>query len=229
MLLELRVHGHESAPDKWVETAQLTEATELGAGFIMPRPVEPGRLLQLVLAMPRRLRLFDKADPQYHVWALVRRLAALAPDAAGATRFSYGVAFIGKQPPPSYETAPTTLYDLLPTLARNGMWVAREQPRATGPFIIPSEPRQTMNVGVVIEVFDEKGQVVEREQTETENISQGGASIRTTFNVKPGSFLRLTSEQPPLSILAVVRGRHTGEELIGRLHLEFIGGRWPLE
>ena len=229
MALELRVHGCGGAQqqEEWSETARLAEATELGAGFTMSRPVEQGRLVHLVLAMPRRLRLFDQSAPQYRVWALVRRLCALKPDTSGATLFSYGVAFIGKQPPPSYETDPTTLYDLRPTPERGGMWVAREQPRQTGPFVFPSEQRQAVSVEVAIEIFDVKGQVVGREQTETADISQNGASVGTTLSVEPGSFLRLTCGQPSSSILAVVRGRSTDEDHLARLHLEFVDGRWP--
>lgn len=227
--LTLRVEGRESLHEKWVETTRLTEAAQTGAGFTLARAIERGRLLHLTLPMPRHMRCFDIPDAQYRVWALVRYVRALAPDAAGATRFIYGGAFIGKHPPASYESDPTTLYDLRPTLGRDGMWVAREQPKRGGRYVRQSESRHMLGVRVTIEVFNDEGRVVGREQSETENISQHGAATKTTLQTKQGTFVRLTSEQPPLSVLAVVRGRSAVTANIARLHLEFIDGEWPFE
>lgn len=227
--LALRVEGRESPGKPWAETTQLMEATETGAGFTLARGVERGRLLQLVLSMPRHLRCFDHSAPQYKVWALVRYVRALALDAAGNTRFSYGVAFVGKKPPPSYDADPTTLYDLRPTLGKDGMWVAREQPRRGGRYVRQSEPHYPTSVEVLIEAFNERGQVVACERIATENISCHGAALKTSLHVEAGSFLRLTSEQPPLSLLAMVRGHRAGPDNSARLHVEFIDGEWPLE
>ena len=109
------------------------------------------------------------------------------------------------------------------------MWVAREQPKRGGRYVRQSESRHMLGVRVTIEVFNAEGRVVGREHSETENISQHGAALKTTLPATPGTFVRLISEQPPLSVLAVVRGRSTVTDNMARLHLEFIDGEWPLE
>ncbi len=226
--LTVRVEGRESLHENWVETTRLLEVTETGAGITLARTIERGRLVRLEMPLPRHMRRFDHADVQYRVWALVRYVRAMPTDETGNTRFTYGVAFIGKRPLASYETDPMTLYDLRPTLGKDGMWVAREQPKRGGRYVRQSESRHLIGVPLTIELFNERGQVVKREQSETDNISQYGAALKTTLPVKQGSFVRLTCEQPPLSILGVVRGCSVATEGFVRLHLEFIDGVWPL-
>ena len=130
--LPLLVWCREDAEQTWEDTTHLLEATTCGGGFNLIRPVEPGRLLLLTMAMPHHLRSFDHVAPQYRVWSLVRHISVLPPDAEGITRFAFGVAFIGKHPPRSYEQDPTTSYGLRPISGKDGLWVAREEPRRTG-------------------------------------------------------------------------------------------------
>jgi hypothetical protein len=77
-------------------------------------------------------------------------------------------------------------------------------------------------------VFDEKGQIAVAETTVTENISRRGASVFTTLNVANGRFVRLTSSQYQIAVIAAVRARRNGPDGIPRLHLEFVGQDWPL-
>jgi len=77
-------------------------------------------------------------------------------------------------------------------------------------------------------VFGTNGELSEGERTVTENISRQGAAVFTTLEVTPGHFVKVTSEQYAISRLAAVRGRRTGPDGIPRLHLEFVGGEWPL-
>ena len=86
-----------------------------------------------------------------------------------------------------------------------------------------------MAFGVRVEVFDEEGRVSASEQTVTENISRRGAAVWTTLKVERGRFVRLTSADSGLSVIAAVRGARTGPDGILRLHLEFIDRQWPLE
>jgi hypothetical protein len=86
-----------------------------------------------------------------------------------------------------------------------------------------------MALPVNVEVFDEEGRVSASEQTVTENISRRGASVWTTLKVDRGRFVRLTSTETGLSVLAAVRTARTGPDGIPRLHLEFIDKHWPLE
>jgi hypothetical protein len=71
--------------------------------------------------------------------------------------------------------------------------------------------------------------VAASESTVTENLSLGGASVFTTLNAEPGSFVRISSERTNVKIISVVRGKRTGPDGIPRLHLEFIDDFFPLE
>ena len=58
--------------------------------------------------------------------------------------------------------------------------------------------------------------------TVTENISLSGASVFTTLKADVGAFIRVTSDQYNVSIVAIVRGKRAGNDGFPRLHLEFI-------
>jgi len=88
---------------------------------------------------------------------------------------------------------------------------------------------RSMAVNVRVEVFDEGGEVRASEQTVTENISRRGAAVWTTLEVERGRFVRLTSLDHGLALIAAVRANRKGPDGIPRLHLEFIDGQWPLE
>ncbi len=231
--LPVRVQGRESLDYEWVELTRLLDVTPFGAGFTIARPTEMGRLLHLTLPMPRQLRCFDHVEQQYRVWALVRYVRAL-PTTEGATqRYEVGVAFVGKRPPASFEADPTKRYDVAPTPTDSGMWGLHEHPDSTQPRTVPDESRPETRhhipVEVIIETFNEKGETAESETSVTENLSRRGAAVFTTLNVARGRFVRVTSTQYQISILAAVRARRPGPDGITRLHLEFVDRQWPLE
>jgi hypothetical protein len=91
------------------------------------------------------------------------------------------------------------------------------------------QTRHTIPVEVSVEVFGNEGEERISEKTVTENISRQGAAVFTSLNIERGRFVRLTSEHYQVSALAAVRSRRVGPDGIARLHLEFVGGEWPLE
>lgn len=230
LALPVRVLCKESAGHEWMEMSRLTDVTPFGARFIISHPTETGRLLQLTLAMPRQLRCFDHIEDQYRVWALVRHVTPRQGD-DGQLRYDVGVAFTGKNPPASYVREPATRYEVDTISAENNLWQVREvEDKATDASASRSkETRLQMAIPVSVEVFDEEGRVSASEQTVTENISRRGASVWTTLKVDRGRFVRLTSAETGLSVLAAVRTTRTGPDGIPRLHLEFIDRQWPLE
>ncbi|HEV7891579.1 MAG TPA: PilZ domain-containing protein [Pyrinomonadaceae bacterium] len=230
LALPVRVLCKESAGHEWMEMSRLTDVTPFGARFIISHPTETGRLLQLTLAMPRQLRCFDHIEDQYRVWALVRHVTP-RQGADGQLRYDVGVAFTGKNPPASYVRDPATRYEVDTISADNNLWQLREaEEKETADAASRSkETRLHMAIPVSVEVFDEEGRVSASEQTVTENISRRGASVWTTLKVDRGRFVRLTSTETGLSILAAVRTTRTGPDGIPRLHLEFIDRQWPLE
>jgi len=215
----------------WNEITRLTDVSAFGAGFSLKRPLKRGRLVLVTVPMPRQLRSFDFSDPQYRVWALVRRcIPVRTPD--GEVRYAIGVAFIGKNPPPKYVEDPSTLYEIS---HRNeeGLWhideadanadqskLSREERRQTR-FFIPET--------VTLEVLDPDGNICDRETTVTENISLGGAAVFTSLTVASGAFVRISSDRHNIKIISVVRGSRKGPDGLMRLHLEFIDHFFPLE
>lgn len=229
--LPVRVHCRESLDHEWVELTRLIDVTPFGARFAITRPTEPGRLLHLTLPMPRQLRCFDHVEQQYRVWALVRNIKPFMDKKSTTPRFEVGVAFVGKRAPQSFELDPTKRYDVAPSPAETGLWSLneageREHIKSDDPR---PETRHSVPIDVMVEVFDEKGGITESERTVTENISRRGAAVFTSLNVARGRFIRLTSSQYNISVVAAVRGRRAGADGITRLHLEFVDQQWPLE
>ena len=231
--LPLRVQCRESIDHEWVEMTRLNDVTPFGAGFSIGHPTEVGRLLHLTLAMPRQLRCFDHAEPQYRVWSLVRYVKPLPKKDGNPPRYEVGVAFVGKRPPTSFETDPTRRYGVAPTPTEAGLWGLKENPESDEPRVIPEkerpETRHHIPVEVVVEILDDKGEVAAAETTVTENLSRRGAAVFTTLEVARGRFVRVSSAQYKICVMAAVRARRPGPDGVMRLHLEFLDQTWPLE
>jgi hypothetical protein len=226
--LPVRVRCRETAELDWSEVTRLTDVTPFGAGFTLKRPIEKGRLLHMTIPMPRQLRVFDHVEDQYRVWALVRYVRPMAPADGKTPQFEIGVAFVGKQPPRSYEANPSQRYDVGLSkpgeLAKVEEWVPGDldaSDKRTG-------TRHNIPVDMLIEILNQDGEVEASEHTVTENISPKGAAIYTTLSLPIGRFIRLSSEQFKLSVFAAVRGSSMGPAGIPRIHVEFIDREWPL-
>lgn len=224
--LPVLLRCREAGGAEWTEQTRLLDLTPFGASFSLARPVEPGRLVHLTMPMPRQLRCFDHVEEQYRVYALVRWIKFVGARTEGR-RFDLGVAFTGKHPPASYQADPTTRYGVEWERTGNDLWRVQEQGGRTAR--VQRETRLTLPVEVVVEVLDERGEVVASEQTVTENISRRGASVFTSLTAEKGKFARLRSARYSLAVLAVVRGSRKGADNIPRLHLEFVDRTWPLE
>jgi hypothetical protein len=225
LTLPVRVRGRETATFEWNEVTRLTNVTPFGAGFTIKHPTEKGRLLHMTIPMPRQLRVFDHVEDQYRIWAVVRYVKASI--AEKKTVFDVGVAFIGKRPPASYEKEPWTRYDI----AANVLQTRTAPEDLLAPY--PTEDaraltRHNIAVDMRIELLDTTGEVIESEQTVTENISSKGATLFTTLQIPEGRFVRLTSEQYQITAHAAIRSRTTGADGIPRIHVEFIDKEWPL-
>jgi hypothetical protein len=223
--LPVRVQGRETSDFAWSEMTRLNNVTPFGAGFTLKRPTEKGRLLFMTIPMPRQLRVFDHLEDQYRIWAIVRYMKVRISNTE--TAFDVGVAFIGKRAPASYANEPWKRYDVLTTEFK--------ATASADDIVIPlpseeqrSETRHNIAVDMKVEVLDVEGVVVESEHTVTENISRKGATLFTTLQVRPGRFIRLTSEQHGITAFGAIRARSTGADGVGRIHVEFIDREWPL-
>jgi len=224
--LPVRVLCRETPDFEWTEMTRLNNVTPFGCGFSLKRPTEKGRLLHMTIPMPRQLRVFDHAEDQYRVWALVRYAKPTIPHDRKPGLFEVGVAFIGKRPPASYETEPWRRYDIATTSFQSMASTEEIRPIPTSDQRIHT--RHNIPVDMQVEVIDEKGTVGQTEQTVTENISRRGATLFTTLQIPIGRFIQLTSGQYGMTVFAAVRARSTGADGIARIHVEFIDKEWPL-
>jgi len=183
------------------------------------------------LPMPRQLRCYDYLEPQYRIWGLVRRCLPVGIN-PGKQAYAVGIAFIGKNPPQPYLDDPAKLFD---TSSREdgGLWqlveVTGQPDESELPTYLRRHTRFAIPESLLLEMLDESGDVAASEVTVTENLSVSGASVFTSFNVEPGTFVRVKSEHHDLSIISVVRGKRVGDDGIVRLHIEFIDNLFPLE
>jgi hypothetical protein len=224
--LPVRVLCRETPDFEWTEMTRLNDVTPFGCGFNLKRPTEKGRILHMTIPMPRQLRVFDHAEDQYRVWALVRYAKPVMHPDQITIIFEVGAAFIGKRPPASFETEPWRRYDIA-----NTSFQAMATPEEIQP--IPSSDqrihtRHNIAVDMQVEVIDEKGAIGQTEQTVTENISRRGATLFTTLHAPIGRFIKITSAQYGMNVFAAVRARSTGADGIPRIHVEFIDKEWPL-
>ncbi len=221
--LPVRVRGRETPTFEWNEVTRLSNVTPFGAGFTLRHPTEKGRLLHMTIPMPRQLRVFDHVEDQYRIWAVVRYIKTSIVEKQ--TVFNVGVAFIGKRPPASYENEPWKRYDI----ANTAFQAAKSADEIVIPFTDQrSCTRHNIAVDMQLEIINENGDVIEREQTVTENISTKGATLFTTLEIPLGRFVRLTSEQYKITAHAAIRSRSTGADGVPRIHVEFIDKEWPL-
>jgi hypothetical protein len=223
--LPVRVQGRETPAFEWTEVTRLINVTPFGAGFTLKHPTERGRLLFMTIPMPRQLRVFDHVEEQYRIWAIVRYMKTSIVD--NRTVFTVGVAFIGKRPPESYEKEPWKRYDI-----NADVFEALTKAEET---LIPyssedqrAYTRHNIAVDMRVEMIDADGNVIESEQTVTEEISTKGATLFTTLQIPPGRFIRVISEQYRITAHAAIRSRSTGADGIPRIHVEFIDREWPL-
>jgi hypothetical protein len=210
-----------------MEQSRLVDVSHFGAGFTLTRPVDVGRLIQLMIPLPHQLRCFDHTEPLYTVWCLVRHASPISRvKADGSTLFRIGVGFIGKEAPLSYQQDPALRFEPLPFKpGQNTLWkLGRRQSikeRRETRLIIPLE--------VMVETLDERGKPAAKELTVTETISSLGTCIPTSLDVDVGRIVKINSVREAVSVFAVIRSRDLAANGVSRLGLEFIGGRWPLD
>lgn len=234
LAVPVRVECKVNQKVTWSEITRLSDVSAFGAGFNLPRPVKRGRLIQMTIPLPRQLRSYDFIEPQYRIWGLVRHCVPFRKSPVAAETYAIGTAFIGKYPPNSFLSDPSKLYDGFQSEGEAFWRVAEADLNAQeDENNLPKEHRRhsryAIPVSVMLELLDDEGQVTAGEVSVTENISLSGASVFSMLKAEIGSFVRVTSDQYNVSIVAVVRGKRAGEDGFPRLHLEFIDRYFPLE
>jgi len=222
----VEVSYKEDAETLWSEATETEEVTIVGGGFTVSRPIEPNRLVNLKMELPKELRLFDYGKVQYDVWGVVRYVRLVKPQPEGKIRLKVGAALVGAAPPKSFLFDPATLYDLKPILRRQSLWDLRPLPRRTGRYTRAAEERRPIETIVILDAVGDDGSVLETVLAETENISESGMALRVKLSVEVPRYVVVNTINKSLSLLAKVRGAGELGNDYFRLHLEFISGKW---
>ena len=231
LALPVRVESRVDTRLSWNEITRLTDVSAFGAGFNLKHKVKRGRLLQMTMPLPRQMRCYDYAEPQYRVWGLVRSCITKENPAAEENQHAIGVAFIGKNPPLGYLEDPDKLFEIS-HLESGKLWNVVEAAKDAEKSVakdLRRHSRLAIPTGIILEKLDADGKVTASEPTVTENLSLSGAAIFSTLPMEIGEFVRVRSEQYDVSIISVIRAKRLGQDGIPRLHVEFVDRFFPLE
>jgi PilZ domain len=217
------VKAKESNESSWKETTELISMSRSGAGFYIARQCEVGRLVSLLMPMPRHLRCYDTDKELYRVWGLVQHCSQVSGD--GEVSFHVGVAFVGKKVPASYYDNPLQSYRIA-GMSEDGTWKIVE---SKTDFVVRRHPRYWVSLEIMLSALDSEKNMITDEKAATENISLSGAAIYSDLDVNIGDSVNFDCIPHNFSALAIVRNRQTYEYELPKLHLEFINAIFPVE
>ncbi|HQU84154.1 MAG TPA: hypothetical protein PKY59_13550 [Pyrinomonadaceae bacterium] len=223
LAFKLTVKAKEDTESFWKETTDVLTIARNGAGFYLPRKVQVGQLLSLLMPMPKHLRGYDDDKEFYRIWGLVQHCNPISGDEAQG--FHVGVAFIGKNAPESYHQAPQQSY-MICGMSEDGFWKIKE---TATPFVTRKHTRYWTSIDVRLEVIDIDGNVVTHDTTKTENLSYSGAAVFSYMDANVGECCRVFADEYEFMAIAVVRNRKLGKDKLPRLHLEFVDEQFPIE
>ena len=225
LLVSAVVKAKENKDSFWKEETELISMSRMGAGFYLENKCEVGRLISLMMPMPKHLRCYDLEKELYRVWGLVQHCSPVSGDED--SMYHVGVAFAGKDSPTSYSENPMQSYRIA-GMNEDGSWRIVE---AKTDFVMRRHPRHWVTFGVLLSAFDADDKLVMDEGAKTENISASGAAVISNMKVDVGDSVTFDSIELNFSSLAVVRNRQTpeSEDDLPKLHLEFINDTFPVE
>jgi hypothetical protein len=203
MRLPVSVRGHNRDGQLWEETTATTDVGLGGAALTLSRPMMMGQVVLLSLPLPPKMRRFDESAASYRVWSLVRYAGQQGPP------YRVGLMFFGRNPPRGFDKAPGGLF-FLPSDPQPAFAVKR------------SSVRYDLMVTVRLHRLDETGDGPCDELTITEDVSLGGAKVRTALPVAKGELVQVEEVGGPFRAAAVVHNVIEGEDRVRRLNLEFM-------
>jgi hypothetical protein len=207
----------------WKEVGDIVSVSATGAGFYLQRECRVGSLVSLMLPLPAHLRSYDHDKEFYRVWGLVQHCQEMSSDDMKC--FHIGVAFIGKNPPKSYNADPSHGYRVCGMTA-DGLWKVAV---AKTHYKERQHMRYWKSIDLYLALLDSKRDTIGGEWTTTENVSKSGAAVFCTLDVNVGDRVKFISEEYDFSGLAVVCDRQMGSDEKPRLHLQFVENTFPVE
>ena len=200
--LPVAVRGH-GRDGPWEETAHTADVCLGGVALVLNHRVPMGQVLHLALPLPEMFRRYDSTASSYRVWVLVRNCDPHGPP------YRTGTMFLGKHPPRGYEQNPA------------GLFFMPSDPQPAG-AVQRSEPRYPLLLTVRLRRMEEACEGAPEELTITEDVSLGGARVRTTLPVLRGELVSLAEMDGPFRASAVVQNVAQGPDKITRLNLQFM-------
>lgn len=217
------IKGRESTDVYWKEVTEVINVSRLGANFHIQRKCPAGRILSLLIKMPKNLRCYDLDKKLYRVWALVQHCTAMSYK--GADGYQIGVAFVGKDAPKSYIENPLKTYRVS-GMDEDGFWNIDE---AKTPFVSRAHHRFLSSEKVRIAIIDSEGEETEIDTDAiTKDISIGGTAVFSMLEVDTGDCVRFTCDKFDFSSVCLVRNRQRLEGGTTMLHLSFSESTFPI-
>ncbi|MEN3336324.1 MAG: two-component system, NtrC family, response regulator AtoC [Blastocatellia bacterium] len=193
--------GYDRKTGKWEECAETVDASRTGITLHMGRRVRHGSVLHLTLPLPARLRNHATDEPDYQVYALVRRVQPVKKGVRVTA-----VEFIGEHPPVGYLDKPWATFQTKP-------WAGAERRR---------KPREERGEMVWVEYFTENLQCLRQEAGRTEDVSEGGLRLIVKAAPPEFEFVRVSYPERGIESYALVCNRFIKRDGLERLCLQLI-------
>jgi CheY-like chemotaxis protein len=181
--------------------AETIDVSGTGSKIRLSRRVRHRTVVRLSLPLPFELRSHSGLDPDYSVYALVRRV-----DPPRDGRRIVALEFLGEKPPQGFSERP---WDTFRT-----EWAGAERRR---------QPRVEKSELVAIEYLDEALQPIGHDDAVTENVSPRGVRIILSTPAPEFDLVKIIRVGEKKETVAVASDRYFGEDGVERICLRFIG------
>ena len=203
--LPVRVNGQYPDGQTWEEMTTTSDASLGGASVKLGHTVLRGQAVYISLPMPKRYRTFDLTAPSYRLYAVVSSVKKTG---------EVGLRFLGKNPPGGYARNEAGLFLAPPVSTLVEVSDRRRAPRRDGVFFFVLKPN------------DDSG-VRREEATVADNISPGGARMKTTQTFAHGEVIEVWEAGGLFRTRASVRNAYVGDDEVWRLNLMFLDAPVP--
>ena len=181
--------------------SETIDVSRNGTMLRLRRRVRHRSVVHLSLPLPFELRSHSGLDPDYKVYALVRRV-----DPPRDGRRIVALEFLGEKPPKGLSERPWGTFRM--------KWTGAERRR---------EPRVEKSEPVAIEYLDEALQPIRRDEAVSENAGLGGMRIRLSTPAPEFDLVKVIRGDEKGEILAAVSDHYVDKDDVERICVRFIG------
>jgi hypothetical protein len=221
--LKAVVQIKDGSDEIFKEITSVSTVSRNGAGFSLSRSCPVGRLVTIVLPLPKELRAYDHENDLYPVMGIVQ----YCNEGMIGTKkvFHVGVGFIGKTIPDSFRKNPTQNYRIT-GMNTDGLWEITE---SVSEFKNRKKPRHWISFPVTISLIHKEERSITREETFTKNVGAGGVSVTSSLSAVAGDKVKFACKPLDFYAIAIVRNVKSDTEGVSTLHLQFLGEEFPID